>query len=476
MASNNINPDGERLEYDYPTEKIYRLYCIFKKFLDVTSDGFIAVDATGKIIEINKSYCELLGIEYQDALNRNVVDLIPNTRLLHVLNENLTEVDVVDRHDDGILKGKILICSRSMITLNGDEKISFAHVRYPEKTTEVARNFQKVLHEFEYYKEEYFRYVKDNFSFKNVIGNAPEFIELKHRALKAAAHDFTVLLRGETGTGKEVFAHAIHHASPRAKKPFIRVNCSAIPHDLLESELFGYDEGAFSGARRGGKPGKMELADGGTLFLDEIGDMPLAMQAKMLRALQEKEVERLGATKPKRIDLRVIAATNCNLETLIAEKQFRADLFFRLNVINITLPPLRDRVEDIPLLAKYFLDALNQRYSTLKVFSDDAIVLLKKYAWPGNTRELLNAIERAFSSSDDDILDVKDFPSEILIHGKMQSHILPTDNTKLESIMSRLENKVIDIVLQKHNGNINSAAKELGIHRATLYKKIKKHS
>jgi len=450
-----------------------KLVCkLFKKFLDVTSDGFIAINKEGKIIEINESYCSLLKITREKALSSHVLELIPNTRMIHVLDNNITEVDVLDEHQVGVLKGKYLICSRSTIEENGEVVASFAHVRYPEKTTEVAGTFTEVLKKLEYYKSEYCRLVRDKYGFDKIISNHPSVLGLKNKALRASAHNFAVLLQGETGTGKELFAHAIHQASNRSQFPFIRVNCAAIPTELIESELFGYEEGAFSGARKGGKPGKIEMADRGTLFLDEVGDMPLSMQAKLLRVLQDKELEHLGGTKPKIIDVRIIAATNHNLEQRIRENLFREDLYFRLNVINLHLVPLRERPGDIGLLAQHFLGELNMQYETDKTLEKSFVDALKKYNWPGNGRELRNAIEHAFSFSEKNEILKDALPYKVLQQSNAK-YCKKAEQIGLVSTMKEFENHLLKEVLEKYDGCYDKAADALKIHRTTLYKKMR---
>ncbi|MDR2076551.1 MAG: sigma 54-interacting transcriptional regulator [Desulfovibrio sp.] len=445
---------------------------LFKKFLDVTSDGYIAINREGRIIEINKSYCDLLNISHAEALTKNIIEVIPNTKMIRVLKSGITEVDVLDKHESGVLKGKYLVCSRSTVEKDGVRVAAFAQVRYSEKTIEVAQSFQKVMKELEYYKKEYKRFSREHYSFDKIIGTSSALLSLKGKALRAAAHDFTILLQGETGTGKEVFAHAIHNASARSHAPFIRLNCAAIPSELFESELFGYEEGAFSGARKGGKPGKIELADGGTLFLDEIGDMPLPMQAKLLRVLQDRELDRLGGTRATPINIRVIAATNQDLDKRIKEGRFREDLYFRLNVISLQMIPLRSRPGDIVPLAEHYLAELNCRYEEHKSFHPSVPPLLKDYAWPGNGRELRNAVEYAFSFSDSALIAKESLPHKIFLHNpaKFGKH---AEEKGLAAVMKEVEAGILLEALAKYNGNYDKTARALKIHRTTLYKKVR---
>jgi transcriptional regulator with PAS, ATPase and Fis domain len=348
----------------------------------------------------------------------------------------------------------------------------FAQVRYSGKTIEVAQTFQKVDKELEYYKKEYRRIARENYNFDKIIGTSPNMLSLKNNALRAAAHDFTILLQGETGTGKEVFAHAIHNASSRAQASFIRVNCAAIPAELFESELFGYEEGAFSGARRGGKPGKIELADQGTLFLDEIGDMPLPMQAKMLRVLQDQELDRLGGTRTTQVNVRVIAATNQDLGQLVKEGRFRADLYFRLNVISLQMIPLRARPEDIIPLAECYLAELNCRYEAQKSFHPSVLPVLQAYSWLGNGRELRNAVEYSFSFSDSSLIAKESLPPKIFLHNAV-NRTRHAGEKSLTAIMKEVEAGILRETLDNYNGNYGKAARALKIHRTTLYKKMR---
>ncbi len=293
-----------------------------------------------------------------------------------------------------------------------------------------------------------------------------QYQELPITSLHAlAAADLPLLLLGETGAGKEVFAQAIHQACSRKNRPFISVNCAAIPEDLLESELFGYAEGAFTGSRKGGMRGKFELANGGTLLLDEIGDMPLAMQSKLLRVLQTQEVEKLGSEAKVRVDVRILASTNEDLAHRVEEGLFRSDLYYRLNVLTITVPPLRERVEDIPELARMFVEELCRKYGRRVRLGRDVLPSLTAYHWPGNIRELRNVIGRCFMLATEDVIRPEHLPDSIRPTSQPGSN--EPDNPK-----DRRERRMILESLAAYDGNISRTAKELGIHRATLYHKI----
>lgn len=295
--------------------------------------------------------------------------------------------------------------------------------------------------------------------------------ELARRVSKSPS---TVLIQGESGTGKELIAHAIHGASPRKDQAFIRVNCAAIPKDLLEAELFGYVEGAFTGAKKGGKLGKIKLAHKGTIFLDEVGDMPIEMQMKLLRVLQEREVEKLGGNEIEKVDIRVIAATNKDLQQMVVEGEYRKDLYYRLNVVNIFMPPLREHPQDIPILAGELIDKLNIDLGTAVTgVSPEVETLLLSYHWPGNVRELENVLERAMNVIEGSVIELKDLPIYLQDYELTGSPQAAADT--LEKELELAEKRAIKRALKHAEGNKIKAAKILNIHRATLYRKLEKY-
>jgi two-component system nitrogen regulation response regulator GlnG len=333
--------------------------------------------------------------------------------------------------------------------------------------------------------------IKDHYQLdRAIIGTSRPMQEVYKVLGKVAPSDVTVLITGESGTGKELVARAIHFNSPRLGKPFLALNCAAIPRELLESELFGFEKGAFTGATER-KTGKFEQANGGTLFLDEIGDMPLELQAKLLRVLQEKEITRTGGNAVIPVDVRIVAATNQDLEEKVRAKEFRSDLFYRLNVVPIALPPLRDRREDLPLLVEYFVQRAAEELGVpTRGCTEKALALLKRYDWPGNIRELENTIQRAALLSPDQLLTPTDFPGllsegsrnecdnslEALISKKLQASLAQMDlnelNNLYEMVLHQMERPLINIILEKTRANQVRAAEILGINRNTLRKKI----
>jgi DNA-binding NtrC family response regulator len=315
-------------------------------------------------------------------------------------------------------------------------------------------------------------------SFDDIYGASRQMTVAKDLAERAARSGSTVLLLGESGVGKEVFARAIHAASSRQGGPFVSVNCAAIPDSLMESELFGYTDGAFTGATKGGKPGKFELASGGTIFLDEIGDMSLQLQAKLLRVLQTHKVERVGGTREIDVDVRVMAATNKDLEAMVGQGTFRLDLYYRLNVVTIRIPPLRERIEDIPLIISRSLAKLSARCPTrVTSVSPEALRILLDYSWPGNVRELENVLERALNLADGEVIDVEHLPGHVVSASRRPGRLsMRLAGEALDDVISRAEQEAIVEALRATDNNRSLAAKKLGISRSAFYEKLRKYN
>lgn len=445
--------------------------------IENSDDGFLFVDVNGNIAFINDAYCQYINISRDEVLGKPVLDYIDTSELVDVAKNPgfQSQVGVLHRvsaqqYRDG---EHYCLVNRSNISNKGKSICGVGQIKFVRNTLKLSSAINDVYEELSSYKEELKRLSAERYSLQNILGESAEIQAAKELSARAARNDFPVLITGETGTGKEVFSSAIHYASERKSKPFIRINCAAIPSELLESELFGYTEGAFTGARKGGKKGKFELADGGTLFLDEIGDLPLAMQAKLLRVLQEGEVERLGSEKPVSINVRIIAATNKDLEKEIAEKNFRIDLFYRLNVISLVLPPLRKRPEDIDIFINTFLSQLNEKYHSEVYITQEARTQLRQYPWPGNVRELKNIIERCYVIQEGGFISHAILPYNIRAsHSSIGSLY---SEYSLENIMNNLEQDIILSAIQRNKGNLQKTAQELGIHRVTLYKKLDKY-
>lgn len=436
----------------------------------------IIVDREGIIRFINNTYLNALQLKLEQVLGKDIMEVTPYSRTTKAIETGRPILaynwSIHGRHG--------VACS---VPLYENEEVigAFAYSIFLDIWDKKLRD--QVLYGIIGNKEGKDDRYHTRYSFDSLIGIDPGFINLKCVAQNIAYHDnVTVLITGESGTGKELFAQAIHRGSNRRAFPFVRVNCASIPHNLLEAELFGYADGAYTGARRGGKPGKLEVANNGTVFLDEIGELPLSMQSKLLIFLQEREIERLGSNQPVRINVRIITATNRNLEKMMHEERFREDLYYRLNVIRIEVPPLRLRKGDIPLLAQYFIDTVNQKLCLfVEQVSDHAMELLLKHSWPGNIRELENVIERAMILADLEdlrILMPRHFtftPIQPGQHTSEQSAIETIDIKDLKTLVSDFEKKVIMQVLKDTGGDKILAAKSLGINLSSLYRKTKKY-
>ncbi len=353
---------------------------MLRTIIDSSTDGIIAIDDTARITLFNKTAETLFGFSQNQVAGCPVAEVIPNTRLPHVLRTGRPEIGEVQ------LVGKRQIATKRIPIKTGDQ------------VSGVVATFQEVsqLQKFEQSirQKMYDKGLTAKFHLNQIIGESPALRKAKDLARTYAVADSTVMITGETGTGKELFAQGIHNLSARCDAPFVAVNCAALPENLLESELFGYEEGAFSGAKKGGKMGLVELAHRGTLFLDEIGEMPLSLQSRILRIIQEKEVMRLGGDRITPVNVRVLVATNQDLTELVATKKFREDLYYRLNVLPLHLPPLRERLDDIRLLVEHFIRKFASRRPVIKTISPEGLQLLKEYPWFGNVRELANVVER----------------------------------------------------------------------------------
>ena len=456
-----------------------------EEVLGGAGEWMVVVDANGIVTMISEEYAEFNGTTVADAVGKHATQVIENTRMHVVAKTGVAEIG-----ERQTIHGRSLIVNR--IPLKDGDRVIGAYGRVVFKTVEQLRELASKMNLLEskvkYYEEELTHLRGARYTFASIVGAGASISAAKEEAERASRTDSTVLLRGETGTGKELFAHAIHDAGPRRVGPFIKLNCAAVPADLLESELFGYEEGAFTGARRGGKPGKFELAAGGTLFLDEIGDMPLPMQAKLLRVLQEKEVDRLGGTGSRRLDLRLIAATGRNLEEMVGQGTFRADLYYRVNVIPVRIPPLREHPEDLGAIAEAFLARLSADTGEPKRrLSAGLLGILRAYPWPGNVRELQNGLERAVAMSPREVLEPEHFPAHLLrfAHGvwKESTALAEAGGEEksakgpgsLAAVKADAERSAILSALAAVGGNRTRAAELLGIHRVKLHEKIKRH-
>ena len=442
---------------------------VLNTVLEIVYDGIVVVDKNGYITMLSKAYMEFLELDKEDVIGKHVTEVIENSRMHIVAKKGIPETAQLQK-----IKGRYMIATRIPIIKDGKVEGAVGKVlfRNIKDFNSLYNKISKIEKEVHHYKGDAKETNSAIYSFDNIIGSSAKLEEAKAIGKKAAHTNSNVLLIGESGTGKELFAHAIHLASDRTYGNFVKVNCAAIPTDLLESELFGYERGSFTGAKKEGKIGKFELADGGTIFLDEIGDMPLHMQAKLLRVLQEKEVERIGAIVTKNIDIRVIAATNRNLEEMIKAGEFREDLYYRLNVVTINIPPLRERPEDVVTLSSYLIDKICKKLDkSVKGIENKSMEYMKNYKWEGNVRQLENVIERAINL----VEYGKEIKSEHLPHNIIGKGIIHNVE-KLDEVLNKAEKEAIISALNAFNGNKSKVAKALEISRTTLYEKMTKHN
>lgn len=436
------------------------------------SDGVIILENHGHIVQINPVAETLLGRSSREAEGQPLDTFFPELTRVH---ENLQRgQDIIDIETPLQGPSGIINCVASGKPIRDERgRVNGAVVIFnPLKKIRNLVNRLSGAHA--------------SFNFQDIIGRNPKLLEAVQTARLAADKRSNILLQGESGTGKELFAQAIHNASTRRNGPFIALNCGAIPRELLGSELFGYVDGAFTGARRGGRTGKFELASGGTLFLDEIGEMPLGKQVSLLRAVQEKEITRIGDDKIIPVDVRIICATNRDLRTEVEKGNFRQDLYYRLNVIKIKLPALRERREDISLQFKYFLQQMSQKMEMPMPFVEPKVIeYLHRYDWPGNVRELQNVVERMINISNGQTIAVNHLPTEIVQHHPAltdELHPLSSGTSvtmqreQQKRLHTQMEQQEIIRLIDKFGGNISRVAQEMGISRTTIYRKMKRYN
>ncbi|WP_245864170.1 sigma-54 interaction domain-containing protein [Fredinandcohnia onubensis] len=447
IACSLVNLTHEMIKERYQIEAI----------VNSTHDGVVAVDKTGNIRLVNEHAKKILGIE-GNMKGRNITELIPHSDMLRVLKTGKIERDDIDT-----IGGRQVVINRSPVIVR--ETIVGAVSNFKEITDiqKVELQLRKKLHQ---------NGLEAKYRLSDIVGVTPEISEVKELARKFAKTESTVLITGESGTGKELFAQGIHAASDRSLGPFVAVNCAAFPENLLESEIFGYEGGTFTGALKEGKPGLFELAHGGTLFLDEVGEVTLRIQALLLRVLQEKTIRRVGGDRIIPVDVRIITATNRNLEEEVEKKRFRSDLYYRINILSMELPPLKDRLADIPILVNAFLNEFNEkRKHKIEIVEKELIDLFQQYDWPGNIRELRNAIERMVVLEEGNSLGLH---GARFLLGKIKRRNMLGDLPNEKSLKNK-EKELIFTALEKNEFNKTLAAKSLGIDRSTLWRKLKEY-
>lgn len=435
-------------------------YNLLNITFDSIVEGMIVIDEKFNIKRVNHRAENILDMNQYEIFEINIKEALGNLNFDYII-ENYEET-YNNIECDFNINNKRIKCILNIVPMNANNRSMGVVITFRESKS-VHRLVNKVVG------------YKANYKFKDIVTSNDKMINMINFAKRASRSDCNILIEGPSGTGKELVAQAIHNYSQRSDGPFVAVNCASIPRDLMESEFFGYDKGAFTGAAKEGHPGKFELADGGTIFLDELGELPLDMQSKLLRVLDNNTIVRVGGNYEKKLDVRIIGATNKELKKEVSKKTFREDLYYRLNVMNIKTIPLKERKEDIETLARYFVNNLNfKNKDKYKLIKTDYINELKKHDWPGNVRELRNAIERDYYSSEKDIICVQSLEKSQIIEDNFNNEkasdvdeIVPIDILERESII-----KAINFC----GGNILKSAEMLGISRATIYRKIKKYN
>jgi len=473
--SNNLI---EKIAKEYRDLKNIKLSLMeLDSIIECSYDGIYITDGEANTIKVNNAYERITGLKKADVLGRNMRELesegfISKSATLMVLRNRETTT-IQQEFNTGV---KVLVSSNPIFSKNGKIIMVVTNVRDVTQLYELKEQLQKSQEITQKYVSEIEEMRSQLLNTSEIVAEDHKTIEIIQLANRVAKVDTTILMLGETGAGKDQIAKYIHKVSSRSKKQFIKVNCGAVPTSLIESEFFGYEKGSFTGANKEGKIGLFELASGGTIFLDEVGEIPMDMQVKLLRVLQEMEIVRIGGTKPIKIDVRVLAATNRDLEEMIKNKQFREDLYYRLNVVPLFIPPLRERKQDIVPLITFFLRQLNKKYSFNKVFAPEALNCMYEYSWPGNVRELKNIVERVVIMSEDDKIKRLDLPKNIIgASGMVVTLNRFEEGINLRETLDIVEAKLIKKAYDKY-GNVRAAAKYLGIDASTFVRKRQKYT
>lgn len=450
-----------------------------KAVIEHSSDGIYLTDGSGKTLQVNKAYEKITGIEASEVIGKNMANLVEEglldqsvTLLVLEKKEPVTIIQEIKRTGKTVLvTGNPIFDAHNNIFRVVTNVRDITELNNLTKKLEEAKLLSK---HYEAQLEQYkIRYGRDS----RLIVKSTKMEALVDLVMRLSQVDTTVIIQGESGVGKELIADMLHQNSRRHSGPFVKVNCGAIPENLLESELFGYKEGAFTGAKRGGKPGLFETARRGSIFLDEIGDMPLSLQVKLLRVLQDREIIPVGGTKPVKVDVRIVAATNRSLESMVKMNKFREDLYYRLNVVPVHVPPLRERKEEIPPLVACFLDKYNKRYGVIKKMAPELMDILIKYSWPGNVRELENVVERLMIVSSGDIMNVSDLPSHIALSSMSITGGLGKKDLVLGSLKESMESVEKEMLLKAFEkyGTTRRVARVLGISQPSVVRKSAKY-
>lgn len=435
------------------------------QIIDDMSEGVVVVNKDGYIIYTNDSYTTILGIKKTQIIGKNIKDIESEATIIEVLN---THKGLSKKNNYLKSIKRFIDVEIHPIFINNEFEGAYSIFSDITELKELNDKYSEISDLADSYIKEI--KVKEKMSELNIIGKSPNYLRVIEKALNVSKTDASVLILGENGTGKDVLSQFIHTNSFRIDKPFIALNCSAIPESLIESEMFGYEGGSFTGSKRTGKLGKFEMADKGTIFLDEIADMSLPMQAKLLRVLETGEIEKIGSEKKHLVDVRVISATNKNIEKMVANGEFREDLYYRLSVVELKLPPIRERNHDNLLFINHFLEYYNKKYGKNLSFSKQALYYIINYDWPGNIREIKNCVEHCVILCDDKYIEVNHLPSKLTNVSEVKNLM------SLDDKLKNTEEKYISDIYRLHNYDISETANHLGISKRTLYRKLNEYN
>lgn len=484
LESLRVFPGGINMQVDLQfmineLRMVRKLNMELDAIINNSYDGIWVMDGNGVVLKVNKTYESFSGIRVNEVIGRNIRDLVregyfSDSAALHVLEEK-KPCTVIHYIKTG---KRAMVTAVPIFDDNNEIWRIVANVRDITEILHLKEKLEQAELESKRYRHELEQLKKFQLNNGKIVFKSPAMIRVLETVKRVAKVDSTVLILGESGVGKGLLAEWIHQWSDRKEGPFIKINCGVLPESLLESELFGYEKGTFTGALKEGKEGLIELANQGTLFLDEIAELPMHMQSKLLQIIQEQQFYRVGGRKMIKINTRIIAATNKNLEEMVKRKLFREDLFYRLNVVPIRIPPLRERKDDIPILVFHFLKGFNEKYCYSKSISPEVIDHLIHYDWPGNVRELENLIERLVVTSENDRITLNDLPRGFIQNSIQNKSGLFTDWAELEEMsykeaLAYFEKQLITKAIQKF-GSFRSAAKKLGVHHSTLSRKAEK--
>jgi len=462
--------EASNRESDEALEKARELDAI----LEWSHDGIWIMDGKGITLRVSKSWENFAGIKREHMIGRSVHDIVregyySDSAAIHVMQE-LKPVNIIYETKTG---RRALVTGNPVFNEDGSIWRIVSNIRDITELLSMKDELEKTQGVAQRFQEEIRLLREQQLQLDGVVVRSRVMSDVIDLAGRAAQADATILIMGDSGTGKEVIAKLIHRLSKRSEGPYIKINCGAIPDSLLESELFGYEGGSFTGARRQGKPGLFEMAEGGTLFLDEIGEMPIQLQSKLLLAIQDRQIYRIGGTGPLDLNVRIVAATNRDLKKMVQEGKFRGDLYYRLNVVPLLLPPLSERKEDVIPLAFHFLDKFNKKYNLCRGYSPSVVKLLAEYSWPGNVRELENLTERLVVTSPDEEIGEQQLPEEIRREVEVAS-AATGEFVTLKKAREGLEKRLLKQALERY-GTTRKAAAALGVTQPTIVRKSQKY-